>query len=254
MVTARKIPATYDYYIALGDSMSIDCYPATDARESGITPENKIGAAALFYQNEPELFAEFAGQDLKTFFPGINYNNMVLDGATTDKFIAPDRIAELDKVSDRQVLITLTVGGNDLLESFSTIDNGTARSPKRSFDDICQSYVRGLKLLNSKLPQSTLIVTTLFDPSDGSGHLPSDGEHKFPTKVLLEFNQWIKDCASSQTALLADVYQHFRGHGAGCDSPDSFWYWKKDPIEPSYVGASEIRRVWLQVLSQVHYK
>ena len=46
---------------------------------------------------------------------------------------------------------------------------------------------------------------------------------------------------------LADVYQHFIGHGAMADLADR-WYWRRSLVEPNVVGAHEIRRVWREAL------
>jgi hypothetical protein len=46
---------------------------------------------------------------------------------------------------------------------------------------------------------------------------------------------------------LADVYEHFIGHGAMAE-PEDRWYWRRSLVEPNAVGAQEIRRVWRETL------
>ena len=48
----------FEVYIALGDSMTIDDYPAGDAERLGLNCRKDIGAAALLYKNDPQLFPE----------------------------------------------------------------------------------------------------------------------------------------------------------------------------------------------------
>lgn len=108
----------FDIYFAIGDSMSIDFYPAQDAEASGITVREDIGAAALFHHNESDMFPEFSGMDLASFFPKIHYKNIAEDGNTCGGFI--NRLAAMDLSTSPEVcaLITLTVGGNDLLSAY----------------------------------------------------------------------------------------------------------------------------------------
>jgi hypothetical protein len=47
--------------------------------------------------------------------------------------------------------------------------------------------------------------------------------------------------------ILADVHRHLLGHGMTAAEPDR-WYWRRNPIEPGARGASEIRRVWWDLL------
>ena len=101
-----------------------------------------------------------------------------------------------------------------------------------------------------KLRKSTIVVTTVYDPTDGTGIMPiSAGYHgKIPVEYLAQFNDFVRHTAEAYDLLVADVHAHFRGHGAECGSAEEFWYLRSSPIEPSYRGASEIRRVWLQTI------
>ena len=66
-------------YIALGDSVSIDLYPALDAgeidvavaleRDPSVGRVAPLGAASLFYHNTHDRWPEFAGDDLLSRFP-----------------------------------------------------------------------------------------------------------------------------------------------------------------------------------------
>src|SRR3954471_17366725 len=112
-------------YIALGDSMSIDLYPALDAGEvdvavalERVTTAGRVaplGAASLLYKNSEERWPDDVGDDLSALFPGIELTNLATDGATIGEVFG-EQIPQLEDTSDR-VLITLTAGGNDLLSA-----------------------------------------------------------------------------------------------------------------------------------------
>ena len=79
-------------YIALGDSVSIDLYPALDAGSTDVAVALErvasagnvapLGAASLFYQNSEEQWPDEMGNDLSSLYPGIQLQNLATDGAT----------------------------------------------------------------------------------------------------------------------------------------------------------------------------
>ncbi|MBS1998058.1 MAG: hypothetical protein JSS86_17165, partial [Cyanobacteria bacterium SZAS LIN-2] len=75
-------------YLALGDSMSIDSYPAMETESLGLKCRRDIGAAALLHKNESVIFPEFNGSDLVTRYPGITFRNLAKDGATTHDMLS----------------------------------------------------------------------------------------------------------------------------------------------------------------------
>ena len=108
------MPAAFTHYIALGDSISIDLYPAEDVarRHPGKANSDRLGAASLLVQNDDRLWPEFRGRDLKSRFPDIKPTDLTADGATTETLLRQvDRIPR----SDEPALVTITAGGNDLL-------------------------------------------------------------------------------------------------------------------------------------------
>jgi lysophospholipase L1-like esterase len=146
------------------------------------------------------------------------------------------------------VLVTVTLGRNDLLAAYRAGGDrsGIFREMKKlhnRFDEV----IRSLKV---KLGKSTIVVTTVYDPTDGTGIMPTSAGYrgKMPIEYLTQFNDFVRQTADAYNLLVADVYAHFRGHGAECGSADEFWYFKASPIEPSYRGATEIRRVWMETI------
>src|SRR5689334_13344457 len=125
---------TFVKYIALGDSVSIDLYPALDAgkidvavaleRETTAGNIAPLGAASL-------LFDELSSRD-----PGLEFQNLAMDGATIGDVFG-EQIPQTEETSD-PVLITLTVGGNDLL---SAVGNKPKRALLEKIEaDIAEAY------------------------------------------------------------------------------------------------------------------
>ena len=246
----------YSRYLALGDSMSMDLYPALDVGETdvavalersphagGVAP---IGAASLLYANDDGRWPEFAGRDLQTLSPGAALTSLAADGATIGEVFG-EQLPAVDAGRD-PVLVTLTLGASDLLGAFG----GVAKAARMAsaVRDITQAYSYLVGQLAERLPCVTLLLTTVYDPTDGTGQASGlfDGRAALPLEHLGAVNEHIRRLAGKTPgARLADVHAHFLGHGASA-LEDERWYWRRSVIEPNAMGASEIRRVWLEAL------
>jgi lysophospholipase L1-like esterase len=249
----------FTQYVALGDSMSIDLYPALDvgetdvavalewdARAGAVAP---LGAASLLYQNVDDRYAEFAGEDLQTRYPGIEFLNVAEDGATIGDVFG-SQLSQVD-ASTEPSLLTLSIGGNDLLSA-------VANEPKAPLlqgivSDIGEGYEFLVEALHRARPNATLILTTVYDPSDDTRRIPGvfDDAGPLPLEALHDLNERIRVIArQTPRTLVADVYRHFLGHGVTA-ADDDRWYWSRSWIEPNAPGASEIRRLWLDALARM---
>jgi lysophospholipase L1-like esterase len=244
--------AAFTRYIALGDSVSIDLYPALDAGEMDVAVALErltsagnvapLGAASLFYKNSEAHWPDETADDLSTDYPGIAFQNLASDGATIGEVFGEQ--LPLIEETEEPVLVTLTVGGNDLLSAF-------ANRPKRALleriqSDVAEAYDFLVDMLRSRLPNGTIIVTTIYDPSDRTAHLPGvfDESVKVPLDILDRLNDHIRALAlGTPRVLLGDVHAHFLGHGVTVPENER-WYWRRSLIEPNARGASEVRRVW----------
>lgn len=251
--------ADFTRYVALGDSVSIDLYPALDAgeidvavaleRDASVGRVAPIGAASLLYQNADERWPDFAGDDLVSRCPGIEMHNLATDGATIGEVFGeqiPNVVAGEDPV-----LVTLTIGGNDLLSAYGNKPRHSLL--ERIEHDIAEAYDFLIDMLRGQLPAGTFLVATVYDPSDRSGRIPGvyDDAGPLPLDILDRFNNHIRALASgTPNVLLADVYAHFLGHGVSGAEADR-WYWRRSLIEPNQRGASEVRSVWLEALRTV---
>lgn len=235
----------FTLYVALGDSMSTDHYPTCDVRNLDAPPGrlDPLGAAALLHSNDDARWPEFRGRDLERLHPAMEFLNLAEDGAMIDD-VATEELSRLGRDSDDPgILLTLTAGGNDLLDALAS------RQPlDREVRRIERRYTDLIATVLEELTAATLVLTTVYDPTDGTGRLPGLESGRLPVEYLDRFNQRVRVLArESGRILLADVHRHFVGHGANAPEGDR-WYWRRSPIEPNARGASEIRRVWLETV------
>jgi lysophospholipase L1-like esterase len=234
----------YVAYIALGDSMSIDLYPALDR---GRPPNTPIGAVSLLYRNQSQFWPSFDRKDLVTANPELKFINLTEDGATTWDLIENGFARFTDQVASMKVLITITVGGNDALQMLRIDDSDPARITSE-VAAIVGRYRALIARLKDHFPSATLICNTIYDPTDGTGILPGLLDLSSKIMFLHYINEEIRCCAEAHACLLADVHAHFQGHGIS-SPPTQCYYWANNPIEPSALGASELRALWLTTLS-----
>jgi lysophospholipase L1-like esterase len=246
----------FTQYLAFGDSISIDLYPALDAgamdvavalersREAGAVAP--IGAAALLYQNAEEVWPDETGNDLISRYPGIVFQNLAEDGATIGDVFG-EQLPRVDE-TDEPVLLTLTIGGNDLLSAYGNRPKHALL--ERIERDIAEAYDFLIDTLCSQFPNGTLIVNTIYDPSDRSGKIPGIYEDigPLPLGILDRMNDHLRALAvGTPRVVLADIDARFLGHGVSVEQADR-WYWNRSLIEPNARGAHEVRALWLETV------
>ena len=239
----------FTLYVALGDSMSTDHYPTCDVRGLDAPPArlDPLGAASLLHRNDDGRWPEFRGLDLETLAPDAELLNLAEDGVMIDD-VATEELARLGRDSaDPDVLLTLTAGGNDLLDAL-----GAGRRLESAVDLACRRFVDLVETLREELSRATLILTTVYDPTDGTGRLPGlESYGRLPLEHLERFNHTVRRTAESlPRVFLADVHRRFLGHGVTAAEHER-WYWSRNVIEPNARGASEIRRVWWETIEEV---
>jgi lysophospholipase L1-like esterase len=236
----------FSVYVALGDSMSTDHYPTCDVRDLDLPPDrlDPLGAAALLFRNDDLRWPDFAERDLERRSLGVKFLNLAEDGAMIDD-VATEELARLGRNSDDPgILLTLTAGGNDLLDALAA-----DRQLDKAVRQIARHYTDLVESVRDELPNAALVLTTVYDPTDGTGTLPGlEAYGRLPLEYLRQFNDHVRETARTTSGtLLADVHRHFLGHGVTAPERDR-WYWRGNLIEPGARGASEIRRVWWEAL------
>ena len=249
----------FTHYVALGDSVSIDLYPALDlgtadvavALERSATAGEvaPVGAASLFYRHDDAQWQEDAGNDLVSQFPTIQPHFLAQDGATIGDVFG-EQLPQVEEDYE-PTLVTLTVGGNDLLSAF-------ANKPRhdlleRIARDVAEAYDFLVDAIRRLRPNAGILLTTIYDPSDLTGRIPGvlEGAGTMPLDILDGMNDRIKRLAGGTPGVaLADVHAHFLGHGITAEEKDR-WFWRRALIEPNARGASEVRHVWLDALQRL---
>ena len=205
-----------------------------------------LGAASLLYKNSEERWPDDVGNDLSSMFPGIELTNLASDGATIGEVFG-EQLPQLDDSSDR-MLVTLTAGGNDLL---SALGNRPRRELlTRIAADVAEAYDFLVDLLRGRFSNATIILTTVYDPSDGTGRIPGvyDDRPALPLEILDDLNNHIRSLAAgTPNVLLGDAHRRFLGHGVTAAEEDR-WYWRRSLIEPNALGANALRHIWLDAL------
>ncbi len=237
--------------------MSIDLYPALDAgeidvavaleRDATVGRVAALGAASLFYRNDEGRWPEEIGNDLVSRFPAIAYENFAMDGATIGDVFG-EQLPRLTE-SEEPSLLTLTIGATDL---FSALANRPKPSlADRIARDVAEAFEFVVDSVRRARPNSLLIVSTIYDPSDRTGRVHGAFEEagSLQLRALDALNEVIRKTATGTAGvLLGEVYGHFLGHGATAPESER-WYWRRSLLEPNARGANEIRRVWMEALT-----
>lgn len=223
-------------YVALGDSVLTDDYPGQGK-----------GAASLLFRNQDRQYPDYCRRDLTTRYPGTKFHLLARDGATTLD-IVHDQISALDRLRPGCPVFTVSGGGNDILQGNSEPE------------DIAFRLQAVMAHLRRQWPRCTILLCTIYDPTDGAGDLIEPGKRMDKEMgALLETNRLIRRMADASGGgiRLVDVYNHFLGHGQHCKDPGNAYHHPDDPslwyvlsIEPNTRGAHEIRRLFWSALHE----
>jgi lysophospholipase L1-like esterase len=231
------------HYVALGDSISIDEYAGGPGR----------GGASLLVANRDDDFPEWRGRDLRTTVPGTLFSLLATDGATTRTVLD----AQLPRLAARGYcpdLVTLTIGGNDLLGAY-----GDTAAAREVIGRVLDAVDRALDAVAGLLaPAGRILVGTVYDPSDGTGDALRLGLPPWPDGVAMieELNDGLRAVAGRSGAAVAEIADTFRGHGllAGDPArreprPAERDLWFCNVIEPNAWGAGGVREAFWSALA-----
>ena len=231
-------------YVALGDSISIDKYAGGEGR----------GGASLLARNRDDDFQDWRGRDLETLHNGLRWGVLATDGGTTGTLLT-EQIPRLERLRPGPSIVTLTVGGNDVLSCY-----GDTRAALEVVSSVRVRVGQALEKVRPLLrPGGTVIVGTVYDPSDGTGDASSVGLPAWPgvVDVLASLNAALRTVAGEHNARVADIHERFLGHGLsrgnpgqGDPRPPDRDLWYCDVIEPNAWGASGVRAAFWDALEK----
>jgi acyl-CoA thioesterase-1 len=197
-----------------GDSI-LDCARYNDR---GVHP------GQLLLRNDDALFPEFTGKDLLSRGPA-RLAHRAVDGATVDRL--PAQARGLRRETGTSIAL-LTVGGNDLLRGLAADTGPGLRRFEIQLNDFLQ-----------RLPIRPVLLGTVYDPTFGDDSRNFLGvEARVARANHRRVNEVIAGMAARHGRLV-DLHGHFlRGNPS----------WFTHTIEPSLVGASEVRRAYLPIV------
>lgn len=231
-------------YVALGDSISIDDYSGGRG----------CGGASLLFRNRDGDFPGWLGRDLVAKDPDCTFHLLATDGATSDTLLDA-QLPRLAALGVEPTIVTLTIGGNDVLLAY-----GNTGAAREAGAQVAAAVSRALSVLRSLLaPVGRLVVGTVYDPSDGTGDTRRLGLPSWPdaVAVIAELNDRLRGVAAEHGAAVAEIGEHFRGHGilAGDPTrsdprPSQRDLWFCHVIEPNAWGAGGVREAFWAALDR----
>ena len=230
-------------YIALGDSISIDEYAGGPGR----------GGAALLARNRDDEFPDWRGRDLSTLHGRLQYHLLAVDGGTTHTLLE-SQLPRLEAAGVAPRAVTLTIGGNDVLAAYG--DTPAARRIVHTVGRRVEQALGRIRHL-MRSADDPIVLGTVYDPSDGSGDAARVGLPPWPdvVDVLAELNAALRAVAADHGARIAEIHDHFLGHGLRTGDPAQhdprpsdrdLWYC--NIIEPNAWGADAVRTCFWRAL------
>ena len=229
-------------YAALGDSISIDDYAGGPGR----------GGASLLFRNRDDDFPAWSGRDLCSLDPATTFAMLATDGATTSTLLTT-QLPRLRALPQRPTLVTLTIGGNDLLSAY-----GDTAAARRVVAHVADAVGDALAAISDLLaPEGRVVVGTVYDPSDGTADAERLRLPPWPDAVeaIGSLNASLRRVAERHGAVVADIAAVFSGHGLragdptqGHPRPHDRRLWFCNLIEPNAWGADGVRTAFWSAL------
>ena len=225
-------------YVALGDSISIDDYAGGAGR----------GGASLLAVNRDDDFPSWRGHDLSRS----RFHLLATDGATS-RTLLEQQIPRLERSGVRPSVVTLTIGGNDVLGWY-----GDTAAAVRAADTAVARADEALDRLRRLAgPSARMMLGTVYDPSDGTADAGRVGLPPWPevVEVITHLNTHLRRLAGQHDVAVADIHATFLGHGLAAGNPAqsharpanrNLWYC--NVIEPNAWGASAVREAFWEAL------
>jgi lysophospholipase L1-like esterase len=219
----------------------------------------------LLFKNDNTTYPTFQGHDLSTKYPGITYVHAAIAGSVTDLYsdesgqkipTFASQITGLGSTYPGDVLVTVTIGGNDLNDHAYYAISQQDETYRQQLTAHLQAELAELtkpgRLGTGKV---TILEANIYDASDGQGNWQSVG-HCGPNVDVASsleiqgFANWNGIIAQQIAAVSTvdhplDLHGLFNGHGY--NSTDN-WYFT-DCLHPNKKGHNMLRSAFWQQLT-----
>ena len=222
-------------YLALGDSQAFG---------AGSPREDRLGYVAVVSR---WAHAVDCGEGPPQACPLMELVNLSIPGATSSSLIASQLPPAVALIAERNtdanpandvVLITVTIGGNDLFDPVvGNCTGGPTPTCIQTIQSVFTTYVANLGLilgtLRSVAGADTEIVITTYDNPLGACHLAAleplaDVVLEGGAGIAVGFNDLIKAVADANAVRVADTFGQLEAQdwvgGADCRHPDTSGY------------------------------
>ena len=233
----QQTPA-YQSYVILGDSIS----------DGGGNPPFFYD---LLAKNDDGDYPEWQGKDLKTKFGDtLQIVHNAKAGAVSNGL--PGQVSKLPASLPGPVLVTITIGGNDMQADIFNILQGKDAPEREKFRANISKALTELTMPDRFGPGVEVHVfeADIYDPSDGKGDF---AKQKCPAPLSLLpttptdmfFGNWntvvAEEVPLHGASLVSPLHTTFYGHGVGAGADR--WY-ANDCIHPNKLGHNEIRSMF----------
>jgi len=249
-------------YINIGDSLAAG-YDADGENSRG-----GKGYARLMMDNHPD-YPAYLGHHLAALYPGVQFRDLSHSGDTSSD--ALDRVQDASWPGvDGDVLVSLTCGGNDFNDDFTTM---ILRSATEAAASRLQSNYREIVTIIRSRYEDTVaghnvvfLITNIHDPTAGTGAIPPGYDDGFcsllndPRLIPLRataignlnfFNAEILEVIIELGGCLVDNHGVFFDHGMNA-SEEERWI-SNDCVHPFNEGHHQLRREEWYVLTGERY-
>ena len=255
-LTARIPVEGLTLYVNMGDSIA-----------AGYGIGRGLSYPELLVANDDESYPKFAGYDFEARVGAgkVTLASVARVGATSAELSG--QLARAPDNPQGETLVTVSVGGNDLLNDFQALVAADSTGVEKITDTILDN-LRQVKahFMNTERygGRVTIVVLNVYDPTDGLGSLPPEVQvnqycgllktfgKAIGPRLLANFahyNSALAAFAAEEGLILADMHTVFLGHGFHYDDSSAQYYDAEDPalwfmsdcIHPTYEGHDAVR-------------
>ncbi len=232
-------PKAFGSYVVLGDSIS----------DKGAGPATGPYYRDLLYQNDDTAYPAWKGLTLKDQFAVAQYIPKAVGGAVTGNL--QTQLGTVPASLPTPILVTVTIGGNDLHAALGDILVNPAQGQKDA-QTMADNIDAFLKSMSDKYPgQVYILEADIYDPSGDNGDFSGcPGLIKIDAKLdhntFVTWNGLIKTTIGKHpAATMAPLHDTFLGHDV--HSGDNWFH--TDCIHPTPKGHHQIRRMFWKMLT-----